>query len=276
MTEREFKSGRQLWKSVLLYYAIACGWAWLAWTPVVLGSNGMKLIHIRASLPVFTCIATLGPFLACFITHRFESGNWRAVRLWPRRPLQWLWLLIGPLLVFLSFFVIFPAFISKGSPAGWHWHPGVLTALWFPMFNYNLLGGPLFEEFGWRGFLQARLQQAMPPWIAAVCVGVMWAAWHAPLFLATWSSASPLIYMLIVVGLSTLIAYSFNASGCAVVVAILMHSAFNASSRFVGPFLGNTPTREHPSAELLIAFAFSTLAAAIVVLTRGRLRMRTS
>jgi membrane protease YdiL (CAAX protease family) len=34
--------------------------------------------------------------------------------------------------------------------------------LWLPMFNYNLLGGPLFEEFGWRGFLQAHLQKIMP------------------------------------------------------------------------------------------------------------------
>src|SRR4051794_7597764 len=87
------------WKSVLLYYAIACGWAWLAWCPVVLGSHGLKLIHMNASPPVFTCIATLGPFFGCFITHRVESGNWRAVRLLPQSPQRWLWLLIGPLLV---------------------------------------------------------------------------------------------------------------------------------------------------------------------------------
>jgi hypothetical protein len=64
------------WKAVTLYYAIACGWAWLAWSPVVLGSGGLKLIHLNASLPVFTCIATLGPFFGCFLTHRLETGNW--------------------------------------------------------------------------------------------------------------------------------------------------------------------------------------------------------
>lgn len=32
------------------------------------------------------------------------------------------------------------------------------------MFNYNLLGGPLFEEPGWRGFLQPRLEEIMHPW----------------------------------------------------------------------------------------------------------------
>ncbi|HEX4757781.1 MAG TPA: CPBP family intramembrane glutamic endopeptidase [Terracidiphilus sp.] len=226
---------------------------------------------MKASLPVFTCVATLGPFFGCFITHRVESGNWRAVHLLPQRSTGWLWLFIGPILVFTSFFLLFPAFISKGSPTHWHWHPAVLMGLWLPMFNYNLLGGPLFEEFGWRGFLQAHLQKIMPSWIAAICVGIMWAAWHAPLFLVTWSSSSPLIYIVIVTGLATLIACAFNASGGAVVVAILTHSAFNASPRFLPSFLGTTSTREHPPAELLIAFAFLALAVLAVLFTRGRL-----
>ncbi|HZS53921.1 MAG TPA: hypothetical protein VFA65_05930 [Bryobacteraceae bacterium] len=49
-----------------------------------------------------------------------------------------------------------------GSPATWHWHP-VMNGLLGSMFNYNRLGGSLFEEFGWHGFLQPRLQQVMPP-----------------------------------------------------------------------------------------------------------------
>jgi uncharacterized protein len=208
----------------------------------------------------------------CFITHRLESGNWRAVQLFPRSSQQWLWLLIGPCLILVSYFVVFPAFISAGNPAHWHWHPSVLAGLLIPMFNYNLLGGPLFEEFGWRGFLQARLQEVMPPWIAAICVGLMWAAWHAPLFLIPWSSASPLIYLLIVVGATPLYAFAFNASGGAVLVAILMHAAFNASSRFLDPFLGDTPTHEHPSGELFIAFAFLAMGVLVVLLTRGRLK----
>ena len=171
----------------------------------------------------------------------------------------WLWLVLGPLLVLMAFFLVFPAFVSKGSPTHWHWHPAVLLGLWFPMFNYNLFGGPLFEEFGWRGFLQVHLQAIMPPWVAAICVGVMWALWHAPLFLISWSSSSPSTYILIMVGLSILMAYAFNSSGRAVVVAILMHSAFNASSRFIDTFLDRTLTRENPSPEMFIALAFLTL-----------------
>lgn len=263
---------RQMFKSVALYYAIACGWAWLVWIPLVLGQGGLKLIPVHVSLPLFVCIGTLGPTFGCFIAHRVETGNWKAVRLVPRDRWRWLWLLVGPILVLVVFFIIFPTLFSKGNPTGWHWHPAALLGIWVPMFNYNLFGGPLFEEFGWRGFLLARFQKEMAPWAAAICVGVMWATWHLPLFLlAGWSSASFPTFMLILTGLTILMAYALNASGKAVLVAILMHSAFNASSRFIGPFLGNTPTREHPSPTLLIGFAFLAAAVIVIAFTRGRL-----
>lgn len=262
---------QSVWKLAFVYYAIACGWAWLAWSPLVLGSHGLKVVQISVPLPLVSCLATLGPFFGCFIAHRLKTGSWRAVRLLPHRPDGWLWLVLGPLLVLASFFIVFPLFISKGGPAHWRWHPTVLIGLWLPMFNYNLFGGPLFEEFGWRGFLQVHLQGTMPPWVAGICVGVMWALWHAPLLLVSWSSSSPWTYILIVIGLSLLMAYGFNSSGRAVVVAILMHSAFNASSRFIDPFLDGTPTRQRPSPEMLIAFAFLALGFLAVLFTRGRL-----
>ena len=239
--------------------------------PLVLGPAGLKLHKYPISLPVSACVGTLGPLLGCFITHRVQTGNWRAVRLLPRSRLQMIWLIAGPLLVLLCLFLLFPAFISKGDPRAWHWHVGALVGLWVPMFNYNLFGGPLFEEFGWRGFLQPQLQQVLPPWIAAICVGIMWAAWHLPLFCVGWSSASPLVFTFIVIGLSTLMAFAFNASGGAVVVAILMHSAFNASPGFLPSFLGSVPTREHPSGELLLGCSFLLSAVAVTIVTRGRL-----
>jgi uncharacterized protein len=265
------KDTKQVLKSVMLFYGIACGFAWLAWTPLVLSPAGLKLHKHAVSFPISACIGTLGPFLACFISHRVQAGNWRAVRLMPRSRLQMIWLLLGPLLVLFCLFFVFPAFISKGNPRAWHWHVSALVGLWVPMFNYNLLGGPLFEEFGWRGFLQPRLQRVLPPWVAAICVGIMWATWHLPLFLVGWSSASPPVFMFIVVGLSVVMAFAFNASGSAVVVAILMHSAFNASPKFISGYLGNVPTREYPSSELLLGFSFLLLAAAAVTFTRGRL-----
>ena len=258
------------WRFLLFYYFIACTFAWIVWLPVVLGPDGLKVVGTAFSLPVFISMGTFGPFAAAYIAHRVETGRWRAVRLLPRGRRR-VWVFLGPLLVFFCVFFLFPALITKGGPGEWHWHPAALAGIWAPMFNYNLLGGPLFEEFGWRGYLQPRLQELLPPWIAAICVGVLWAFWHFPLFLVRWISAPPLVFTFILVGLSVVMATAFNASGRAVLVAIMMHSAFNSSSSFLPAFLGNVPVRDHPAGELLIGVSFLVLAAFLLVGTHGRI-----
>ena len=210
--------------------------------------------------------------MACYVAHRLSDGNWRAVRLFPSPAAQWLWAVLGPLLMIFCFFVLFPALLSDGPPQGWKWRPASLAGLPVPMFNYNLLAGPLFEEFGWRGFLLPRLQRLLPAWMAAAVVGLLWAAWHLPLFLLqNWSSASPLVYLVIVTGFSLVIAFRCNSSGGSVLVAILMHSAFNASPRFLGEYLGSTPTRNYPDATWYIAAAILLGGLGCVVASRGRM-----
>jgi membrane protease YdiL (CAAX protease family) len=174
------------------------------------------------------------------------------------------------MLVGLCWFMVFPCLVSK--PGSWHWHPGALAFVVKRMFGFGLLGGPLCEEFGWRGFLQSRLQERLPPWLAGVCVGVMWAGWHWPLFLvAGWASSSPLVFMLIMTGLSLVMAAGFNASGRVVPVAILMHSAFNAAPHALGDYLRGVTLREYPPGDWLIAGAFLLGGAVAALVTRGEL-----
>jgi uncharacterized protein len=245
-----------IWKLAALFYVIACGLSWLIWLPLVLGPKGLKVIPYDLSFPVVISLGTLGPLVACFVTYRVRTGSWRAVHLFPSKPTQWTWLFLGPLLVLFCRCFVFGALITKGGPAAWHWHTSVLTGLWLPMFNYNLFGGPLFEEFGWRGFLQAHLQKALPPWVAAACVGAMWACWHLPLFLLGWGGAPILVFVLTFIGVSEVMAFPFNASGGAVVVAIVMHSAFNAVNLFIPAFLWEIPTREFPSESVCLPCRF--------------------
>jgi CAAX protease family protein len=49
--------------------------------------------------------------------------------------------------------------------------------------GFVLLSGPLSEEFGWRGYAQPRLRRMLSPVPTAVLLGLVWAAWHVPLFL---------------------------------------------------------------------------------------------
>lgn len=48
----------------------------------------------------------------------------------------------------------------------------------------QLLGSPLLEEYGWRGFWQARLQHRLPALPAALLVGLVWGIHHVPVALA--------------------------------------------------------------------------------------------
>ncbi len=268
-------SARARWTQIAIYYAFACGVSWTIWTPLILGQDGLRLLSIAPSPPVVMSMGTLGPLIACFVTHRLCSGNWRAVRFFPLHGIQGLWLMLGPMLVVSCFFIVLPAMISKGPPNAWRWHIAVLGGILLPMFNHNLLGGPLFEEFGWRGFLQSQLQELLPPPMAAVCVGILWATWHLPLFLVEgWSSAPIPAYFLIIIGLSTVMAFGFNAAGKSVAVAVVMHSAFNSSPRFLGAYLESVSMREFPRGEWFLAASFLLSGAALVIFTRGHLAAR--
>ena len=85
------------WKTVAAFYLIACGFSWLVWLPLILGPDGLKVLTTSFSVPVFVCIGTLGPLLGSFVAHRWDTGNWRAVRVLPRGRLPWIWLALGPL-----------------------------------------------------------------------------------------------------------------------------------------------------------------------------------
>jgi membrane protease YdiL (CAAX protease family) len=259
-------------KSVLVFYALACAVSWTLWMPMVLGQDGLRVLRIAPSPAITISLGTVGPFVACFLTHRFGTGKWNAVRLWSPDPLRLGWVLLGPAAVAACWFVVFPCLATTGGFRPWHWHPRALSAVVGSMFGLGILGGPLFEEFGWRGFLQSRLQEQMAPWLAGLCVGVMWAAWHGPLFLvAGWSSASPPAFVAILTGLSLVIAAGFNGSGRLVPVAVLMHSAFNASPRALGDYLQGSVIRDYPPGDWLIAAALLLSGAVAVLLTRGRL-----
>jgi uncharacterized protein len=94
-----------------------------------------------------------------------------------------------------------------------------------------LVGGGQ-EEFGWRGWLQPALQQHTSPLVAAVAVGVVWAAWHAPLIwlFSGYEQTIGYFYVPTLVGLSVVIALLWNRSRQSVIIAIALHASFNASS----------------------------------------------
>lgn len=185
-------------------------------------------------------IGACGPTVAAFIVRWPGHRDLRICRVWTGLP-GLLIGLVGGTLCFLLATVVAPALVLVKAPLHLlHWaallHWSTYTV------NYStFLGGPINEEPGWRGFALPRLQARFGPYVASVILGVLWAGWHLPLFqIPGWISASPVQYVLILIGVSFLMTAAANLGKFSVVVAIMMHAFFNTSSRMLNaltPFL---------------------------------------
>ena len=73
--------------------------------------------------------------------------------------------------------------------------PLYMLAVYFPIM---IIGGGV-EEIGWRGFFQPILEKILPFWLAPLIVGVIWAAWHIPLWFIQGTAQSEMSFLLFIV-----------------------------------------------------------------------------
>ena len=94
-----------------------------------------------------------------------------------------------------------------------------------PLMFINLIMGPLGEEIGWRGLLYPIVKENYG-WIAsAIFVGIIWALWHAPLWLieSPQSKIPFWAFSINVVCLSFLMSMVYNYSNGSIILIILFH-----------------------------------------------------
>ena len=244
-------------QALVVFFALAYAWAWAVYIPMVI---------FHAPLP-WTVAATLGPTVAAVAAQRWTAGNYRAFRV-RAAPWRLLGATAAGVALMLLAYVILPA-LTAVEPRKLHWR--VLVSL--GVFNYStLLGGPLFEEPGWRGFALPRLEERFGPVPGSLMLGLLWAGWHLPLFFyAGWTSAPLWIYVLIVVGAAFLLTYGTNLARFSVVTPIAMHAVFNTSARYFNGLFADTNPRFQIPFELVLALCGLAIAAVLVVSTRGQL-----
>jgi membrane protease YdiL (CAAX protease family) len=104
------------------------------------------------------------------------------------------------------------------------------------------LGGPLQEEFGWRGYALEGLQARWSSFVSSIVVGLMWGAWHLPLF---FMPRQEFYYQRPIWGLilsTTLIAnlftWVYNNTCGSILAVLLFHTMFNLS-HYLFPTLGS-------------------------------------
>jgi membrane protease YdiL (CAAX protease family) len=247
-------------RPLVLFFALACAWAWLVFVPIV-------IFHAP---PPWIVLATFGPTVAALVTHRITAGSYRAFRIYT----SWLRTLgataIGVALMILAY-VILPG-ITTADPRKLHW--SILTSL--GVYNYStLLGGPLGEEPGWRGYALPRLEAAFGPVRASLLLGLLWTGWHLPLFFYPGWTSSPLwIYVLLLTGQSLILTYGANLAGFGVIAPIAMHAIFNTVSRFLSGLFASTQPNPRIPFELVMALCGLVTAVVRILVTKGRLAYR--
>ena len=189
-----------------------------------------------------------GPFLAALVVMR-ASG--RPIRPWLRR--------IFRVRVRGTFYLVALALPVAGVIVAGAVHAGLFGAtialdeiespLAYPIFlAFVLLFAGGQEEPGWRGYLLPRLQESYSALTAAVAIGLVWAAWHLPLFVIPGTIQSDMsfaLYVPNVVALSVILTWLTNGVGGSVVPAMVLHAGTNAIANYYpagGPDAVVTPT----------------------------------
>lgn len=218
------------WRLIGAFLLLAFGWSWAFWLPEALVAEGYL-----ESVPSLPALGAYGPSLAAFVLVTYENGRAGARRLARRAvridfPKRWFVpaLLLSPAIVVGALAV---AVVTDTTPS-FPWRDNLVL---FPItFVFVLLlGGPIQEEFGWRGFLVENLQNRFSALGTGVAVGLLWALWHLPLFFVPSDTVyyrNPFLgFVVSITLLSVLMTWVYNNTNGSLLPALLFHASFNWS-----------------------------------------------
>ena len=267
---------------LISFFVMAYAFSWIAWSPWVFSEEGVGLLPFElsgATAGLLNAAAILlGPTLSGFIMTGITEGRegirrlLRRIVLW-RVGLRWyLFALIGIPLVMVLGTLILPEGLASLLGLG----PGYVLTYLSTYVLVVILGGPLFEEPGWRGFALPRLQPLHGPLVGTLILGLLWALWHLPEFLVpSWAESSGgrgflaiVKFVLIAIAFAIVTTWVFNNTKGSVFLAILVHASIDTFSIPLGVLFSPSEVAN----SLLLSFL--VLVVVLVVLTRGRLGYR--
>ena len=262
---------------LLLTFAISWSMVFFAAATSVIGTGE------QIGMIAMVLIGQFGPAIAAFIMVKKLHG-WRGIRAYlksgfsPRQPL--------PLIAFAVFF--FPALftlafgiaIARGAPM-----PDFSQEMLLQIGGTFLVGmvvgflfGGISEEFGWRAFLQPRLQRGVGFLIAGLLIAFIWAVWHLePTIVSTlmtegwapfWEAEKLQVWLYFreTVATTFVMMWLFNRGKGSIFLAILIHSSSNASVMALSLLWAEKP---EVWSETVTALFWVTAVLAAIAVARG-------
>lgn len=208
---------------LLAFGLITFGWTW-GWDAIFFAFDLWGTIPV--SVP-----RVWGPAIAAVVVIWVSDIQ---LRRWVRQRLNWRispWFFLVALLVPLFITNVQPVVEAIGGGSIVYDPPAaVYLMVVFVVINMFILGGT--EEIGWRGVVQPRLQNRLSVFSTGLAIGVVWWAWHLPLFFSGIPGYSlermPLLsYTLFVLGASIVFGAFVNLTEGNVLPVMLMHASVN-------------------------------------------------
>jgi membrane protease YdiL (CAAX protease family) len=213
----------------LRFFAWAFGWSWTCWFGAALLKNGSAFTAGGLEM-----LGGFGPGIAAVVVVAHGEGR-SGLHRWLLRCLQWR---VGWLRVLLAFIapalLMGLALVIHGALGGTIPDSPARGHVWLAALNFILvflIGGPLGEEFGWRGYALPAMQARWGWRKASLTLGVVWATWHLPLFLSSGTVQSHLpfgLYAASAVASSVVFAWLYNQNSGSVLPVLVLHTAVNA------------------------------------------------
>jgi membrane protease YdiL (CAAX protease family) len=231
-------------RPVLTYFALAFGISW-AGGLFVLGPSRIPttIEHLMTIGPLMYVAMLAGPSVAGLLMTSLVSGRaglrellarltaWRVGGRWYAVALLAAPLMVMAVSLALSFF-----------------SPDVLPAIFITSEKPDVLSGVaaglivgIFEELGWTGFAIPRVRRRYGVFSTGLLVGLLWGAWHFPMFWEPNSFSGALPFGVLLVRLFSwlpafriLMVWVYDRTG-SLLVAMLMHGSLTATQLIFMP-----------------------------------------
>lgn len=217
---------------VAAFFVGALAYTWIVSAPAV-------FMPASWTSAILIYVGSFGPPLSAAAVTWLRGDD---VKAWARQITKWnvgvrWWAVAFGLPLVAAGLITAGIFAVQGPVAFGQDLPSPLIIVAVFLFTMVLSGG-LNEEPGWRGFAQARLNERYGALQASLIIGVVWALWHLPYFLApvTPHSSFPLVNQIGWVGgiltLSIILAWVYNSTGSVLLVMVL-HAMANTADMLI-------------------------------------------
>ena len=259
---------------LILYLFIAFGFAWALWIPEALIVNDITNNQLVAYVANFSNYGAWGPLIAAIVVATKSQGRNGIKKLFKQTfnlNFRKKWFI--PTLLLFPFIIGFPLLIlrlfNQELPALTALHnPFVLPIAFIVIL---LTAGPLQEEYGWRGTMQAELQNKYSALISSLMVGFTWGLWHLPLFFLPsmgFYYDKPIWGLVFSTTLiSVLFGWIYNNTNRNLLLMLLFHTSYNFSHYIF-------PSLESETASLLYMVLVTISVIFVVVKTGSNLKLK--